>query len=69
MNIVFQLILFFVIGFIIGGIIVFFLFKKYLEKNPPITERQIKEIFKQMGRTPSEKQIKQIMSTFMKNKK
>ncbi|WBL31392.1 YneF family protein [Candidatus Phytoplasma sacchari] len=68
MNIIFQLFLSFFIGIIIGGIVVFILFKKYLEKNPPISEKQIKEMFKQMGRTPSEKQIKQVMSS-MKNKK
>ncbi|KAB8121892.1 MAG: putative secreted protein [Candidatus Phytoplasma cynodontis] len=68
MNMMFQLFLSFIAGIFIGGIIVFFLFKRYLEKNPPISERQIKEMFKQMGRTASEKQIKQIMSS-MKNKK
>ncbi|KXT29316.1 hypothetical protein AXA84_0130 [Candidatus Phytoplasma oryzae] len=68
MNHIIQLFLVFIIGIIIGGFLVFFLFKRYLEKNPPINEKQIKEMFKQMGRTPSEKQIKQIMSS-MKNKK
>lgn len=44
-------------------------FKKQLKDNPPITEDQIRAMYKQMGRTPTEKQIKQIMSTFKKNTK
>jgi uncharacterized protein YneF (UPF0154 family) len=68
MNNTFQMFLSLIIGILIGGILVFIFFKKYLEKNPPITEKQIKEMFKQMGRTPSEKQIRQIMLS-MKNKK
>lgn len=44
-------------------------FKKQLKSNPPITEDQIRAMYKQMGRTPTEKQIKQIMSTFKKSTK
>ncbi|WP_323847746.1 MAG: YneF family protein [Phytoplasma sp.] len=55
-------------GLVIGAILMFFWFKRYLEKNPPITERQIKEMFKQMGRKPSQKQIKQIMLNMKNNK-
>ncbi|WAN63121.1 hypothetical protein RS022_01230 [Candidatus Phytoplasma rubi] len=57
-----------VLGIIIGAILMFFWFKKYLQKNPPITERQIKEMFKQMGRNPSQKQVKQIMNNMKNNK-
>lgn len=50
---------------LIGGAIGFFvtryIFKKQLEKNPPINEKMIRVMFKQMGRTPSEKQIREIM--------
>ncbi len=35
---------------------------KYMEKNPPINEKMIRIMFQQMGRTPSEKQIRQIMN-------
>ena len=47
-----------------GGVIGFFLarawFKRYLEKNPPMNENMIKEMMRQMGRTPSQKQVNQI---------
>ncbi|MDV3166326.1 MAG: YneF family protein ['Waltheria sp.' little leaf phytoplasma] len=56
------------IGILLGALVMFFGIKKYLEKNPPINKKQIKEMFKQMGRSPSEKQIQQIMLA-MKNKK
>lgn len=35
--------------------------KKQLEKNPPINEKMIRTMFAQMGRTPSEKQVREIM--------
>ncbi|MDV3157295.1 MAG: YneF family protein [Candidatus Phytoplasma australasiaticum] len=57
-----------IVGILLGALIMFFGFKKYLEKNPPINKKQIKEMFKQMGRSPSEKQLQQIMLA-MKNKK
>ena len=48
-----------------GGVIGFFLaryfLKKEIEKNPPINEKMIRVMFAQMGRTPSEKQIREIM--------
>ncbi|KND62634.1 YneF family protein [Candidatus Phytoplasma phoenicium] len=65
---IFIFILALCLGAVIGGFCTFHWFKKYLEKNPPITESQIKTMFKQMGRTPGEKQIKQIMSN-LKGKK
>ena len=65
-----------VIGIAIGALILgavggFFLaryvLKKQLEKNPPINEKMIRTMFAQMGRTPSEKQIREIMRS-MKQK-
>lgn len=57
---------------LIGGIAGFFIsrkvFQKMLEKNPPINENQIREMFRQMGRTPSEKQVRAVMQS-MKNGK
>lgn len=58
--------IFLLIGlFLGGGILGFFLaryfFKKQMEKNPPINEKMIRVMFQQMGRTPSEKQIREIM--------
>ncbi len=58
---------------IIGAVAGFFIarawFKKYLEKNPPIDERSIREMFRQMGRTPSEKQVRQVLSSMKQNSK
>ena len=52
-------------AFLVGAIGAFFLtrylFKKQLQKNPPINEKMIRVMFAQMGRTPSEKQIREIM--------
>ena len=52
-------------AFLVGAIGTFFitryLFKKQIEKNPPINEKMIRVMFAQMGRTPSEKQIREIM--------
>ena len=52
-------------AFLVGAIGAFFitryLFKKQIEKNPPINEKMIRVMFAQMGRTPSEKQIREIM--------
>ena len=54
-------------GIILGLIGGFFgaryFFKKQLEKNPPINEKMIRVMFKQMGRTPSEKQVREIMKS------
>jgi len=44
------------------------LFKKQLEKNPPVTEAMIRAMFASMGRTASEKQIRSVMNS-MKNQK
>ena len=60
-----QDILLVVIGLVIGAVIVFFVCKKYMEKylkkNPPINEQMIKIMMSQMGRTPTQKQINQMM--------
>ena len=54
-----------VIGLIIGLVAGFFIAKKYMEKylkkNPPINEQMIKIMMSQMGRTPTQKQINQMM--------
>lgn len=52
---------------ILGGAIAgFFLarwyFKRELQKNPPINENMIRAMYRQMGRNPSEAQIRQIMN-------
>ena len=59
-----------VIGLIVGLIIGFFaaraFMKKYLKKNPPINEKMIKIMMQQMGRTPSQKQVNQMMKAMNK---
>lgn len=37
------------------------LFEKQLRENPPINEKMIRAMFLQMGRKPSEAQIKSVM--------
>ncbi|MDR0857164.1 MAG: YneF family protein [Mycoplasmataceae bacterium] len=39
-------------------------FKKQLKNNPPINEQQIRAMYAQMGRKPSESQIRQIMNSY-----
>ena len=50
---------------IAGGIAGFFvaryIFQKQLKENPPVNEKMIRAMFRSMGRTPSEKQIREIM--------
>ena len=36
-------------------------FKKMLRDNPPVNENMIRAMYQQMGRKPSEKQIRQVM--------
>lgn len=61
-----------ILGVIIGGILGFFLaryfLKKELDKNPPINENMIRAMFMQMGRKPSEAQIRAVMNSMKKNK-
>ena len=58
------------VGLIAGGIIGFFIarkvMKKYLKQNPPINEQMIKAMMMQMGRTPSQKQVNQMMKSMAK---
>lgn len=60
-----MLILWIVLALIGGGIIGFlvarYFMKKQIEKNPPINEKMIRVMFQQMGRSPSEKQVREIM--------
>jgi len=65
-------ILWLVVGVIGGGIAGFFIaryvLKKQIEKNPPINEKMIRVMFKQMGRNPSEKQVREIMRNMNKER-
>lgn len=63
-------------GLVIGALIIglvggFFgakaLIKKELEKNPPINEKMIRAMFLQMGRKPTEANIRVVMNSMKKN--
>ena len=57
---------------IVGGIAGFFLarylLQKQLKENPPVNEKMIRAMFRSMGRTPSEKQIREIMRNMNQGK-
>ena len=60
-------IMYLVIGGLIGAALGFFFtkrsYEKQLKENPPITEKQIRAMYAQMGRKPSEAQIRSIMKS------
>ena len=60
-----QGLLLFIGGLLVGGVAAFFitryLFQKQLKENPPVNEKMIRAMFRSMGRTPSEKQVREIM--------
>lgn len=61
-----------IIAALIGGLIAgFFLsrwfFKRELQKNPPINENMIRAMFMQMGRKPSEAQVRAVMNSMKRN--
>ena len=62
-----QSILYFIGGALCGGVAAWFIskksFEKQLKENPPVTEKQIRAMYAQMGRKPSEAQVRQIMKT------
>lgn len=52
---------------LVGAILGFYLsqkyFKKYLRENPPVNEAMIRAMMTQMGRKPSERQVRQVMQS------
>lgn len=56
-----------VVGLLVGGGLGYYFtrktFLKQLKENPPINEKMIRAMFMQMGRKPSEAQIRQIMKS------
>ena len=50
-----------IVGLVAGFFLARYFLKKQLQKNPPINEKMIRTMFAQMGRTPSEKQVREIM--------
>ena len=62
---VWQFVLYLVLALIGGAVAGFFItryiFQKQIKENPPVNEKMIRAMFRSMGRTPSEKQIREIM--------
>lgn len=60
-------------GALVGGGIGFLItkrfFEKQLEKNPPINENMIRAMYLQMGRKPSEAQIKSVIQAMKRQQK
>jgi uncharacterized protein YneF (UPF0154 family) len=68
---VWQFVLYLILVLIVGLVAGFFgaraLIKKEMEKNPPVNEQMIRAMFMQMGRKPSEAQIRAVMNSMKKN--
>lgn len=64
---IWQFILILVGELIVVAIATFFItrkiFSNQLKKNPPINEKMIRAMMTQMGRTPSEKQVRAVMKS------
>lgn len=62
---IWQFIIIILIVILITAIATFFItrkfFEKELKKNPPVNEAMIRAMMTQMGRTPSEKQVRAVM--------
>ena len=67
MNAFWSSLLWFLAGAVVAAIVTFFVTKKYFEKQlkeqPPVNEKMIRAMFMQMGRKPSEAQIRQVMKS------
>ena len=64
---VWQFILILVGELLVVAVATFFItrkiFSNQLKKNPPINEKMIRAMMTQMGRTPSEKQVRAVMKS------
>lgn len=54
-------------GLVVGFFLSRWLFKRELQKNPPINEKMIRAMYMQMGRKPSEAQVRAIMNSMKRN--
>ncbi len=61
-----------IVALLLGAVLGFFIsqkyFKRYLEKNPPINEQMVRAMMTQMGRKPSEKQVRQVLNSMNQQK-
>lgn len=53
--------IFLIVGVLLGFFVTRYFIKQQIEKNPPVNEDMIRAIYSQMGRKPSEKQIKSVL--------
>ena len=64
---IWQFILILIIELLVVAIATFFItrkiFMRQLKKDPPINEKMIRAMMTQMGRTPSEKQVRAVMKS------
>lgn len=64
---VWEFVLFLALALIAGIVAGYFIsrkvFQNQLQKNPPINEKMIRAMFMQMGRKPSEAQIRAVMNS------
>lgn len=64
---IWQFILIVLLELIVVAIATFFVVRKIfvnqMKKNPPINEKMIRAMMTQMGRTPSEKQVRAVMKS------
>ncbi len=64
--------LYVVIGLVVGAALGWFFTRRAIEKqmkdNPPVNEKMIRAMYMQMGRKPSEAQIKAVMKSMNVNK-
>ena len=62
-----KTLLYVLVGMAIGGALGWYFTRKAIQKqlkeNPPVNEKMIRAMFMQMGRKPSEAQIKQVMKS------
>ncbi|MCR5490702.1 MAG: YneF family protein [Bacilli bacterium] len=56
-----------IIGAVAGFFIARTVISKQIQKNPPINEQMIRAMYRQMGRKPTEAQIRAIMNSVNKN--
>lgn len=68
---IWQFVLYLVLCLIVGLVGGYFgaraIIKKELQKNPPVNEQMIRAMFLQMGRKPSEAQIRAVLNSMKKN--
>ena len=56
-----------ILGLAAGFFVSRWYFKRELQKNPPINEKMIRAMFTQMGRKPSEAQVRAVMNSMKRN--